>query len=129
MFNGKVYPGAGAIIIKDDNPLMVLVLRRGRLRWELPAGIAEPGESMEQTAIREVKEETGLTIVVSNVIANCWHYSNELMAGWMGLFFWGQYVENEEYIPPNKRIPNVDFQAIHKFSESQIGAEDESEYS
>ncbi|MGH8774544.1 MAG: NUDIX hydrolase [Jiangellaceae bacterium] len=34
--------------------------RRGRLEWVLPKGHVEPGESPEQTAVREVREETGL---------------------------------------------------------------------
>lgn len=35
--------------------------RRGRLLWSLPKGHIEPGESPEQTAVREITEETGIT--------------------------------------------------------------------
>jgi 8-oxo-dGTP diphosphatase len=34
-------------------------------RWELPGGTVEPGEPPEQTAVREVAEETSLTIRVT----------------------------------------------------------------
>lgn len=34
--------------------------RRGRLLWSLPKGHIEPGETPEQTAVREVAEETGI---------------------------------------------------------------------
>ena len=34
--------------------------RRGRLLWSLPKGHVEAGESEEQTAVREVAEETGI---------------------------------------------------------------------
>ncbi|MFD4369297.1 NUDIX hydrolase [Rhodococcus sp. NPDC058521] len=34
--------------------------RRGRLLWSLPKGHIEKGESAEQTAMREVEEETGI---------------------------------------------------------------------
>ncbi|MDX6286159.1 MAG: hypothetical protein QOG53_1644 [Frankiales bacterium] len=34
--------------------------RRGRLRWSLPKGHLEPGETAEQAAVREVAEETGI---------------------------------------------------------------------
>ncbi len=46
-------PGAqGALIGRLD--------RRGRLLWSLPKGHLEIGETPEDTAIREVQEETGL---------------------------------------------------------------------
>ncbi|QHC20236.1 NUDIX domain-containing protein [Streptomyces sp. GS7] len=41
----------------------VLAVRRrigeGKLSWQFPAGEVEPGESRENVAVRETKEETG----------------------------------------------------------------------
>jgi 8-oxo-dGTP diphosphatase len=34
-------------------------------RWELPGGTVEPGEPPERTAVREVAEETSLTVRVT----------------------------------------------------------------
>jgi len=34
--------------------------RKGRLLWSLPKGHIEPGETAEETAVREVREETGI---------------------------------------------------------------------
>lgn len=38
--------------------------RAGTLLWSLPKGHIEDGETMEQTAVREVKEETGISAQV-----------------------------------------------------------------
>jgi len=34
--------------------------RRGELAWGLPKGLIEPGEAADATAVREVREETGI---------------------------------------------------------------------
>lgn len=47
----------GALIGKLD--------RRNRLVWSFPKGKVEAGESLEQTAVREVGEETGITGTVT----------------------------------------------------------------
>ena len=58
---GVVYRLAGAI---REN--LLVRPKRGQNEWVLPKGHIEPGEKCEQTAIREVQEETG---VVAQIIA------------------------------------------------------------
>jgi 8-oxo-dGTP pyrophosphatase MutT (NUDIX family) len=57
---------AGGIVVREaEGGLELVVGRRRRERtvtWTLPKGTPEAGESREQTAIREVGEETGLTV-------------------------------------------------------------------
>jgi mutator protein MutT len=49
------------LIIKDG---LILAVSRGlnSNKWGLIGGKSEPGETPEQTAIREVKEESGITV-------------------------------------------------------------------
>ncbi len=48
-----------AVIVTEYQGRLVLVRHRERTTWELPAGKREPGENIEQTGHRELKEETG----------------------------------------------------------------------
>ena len=55
---------AGAVVFHSDG--RVLLIRRGKPpamgTWSLPGGRMEPGETPEETAVREVREETGLVV-------------------------------------------------------------------
>lgn len=50
----------GNVIILDDNGRILLHHRVDNDTWGLPGGAMELGESLEETAIREAKEEVGL---------------------------------------------------------------------
>lgn len=49
-----------AIIVKDTAGRILLQLRSDTNEWGLPGGAMEPGESLQETAARELFEETGL---------------------------------------------------------------------
>lgn len=56
---------AGGLVLDDRaaGPWVVLIARRnqaGTLQWSLPKGRLEEGEAVAETALREVREETGL---------------------------------------------------------------------
>jgi len=56
-------PAAGAIIVQNDRVLLVKRAHPPRIGWWcLPAGFMEWNEHPMQTAVREVAEETGLSI-------------------------------------------------------------------
>jgi 8-oxo-dGTP pyrophosphatase MutT (NUDIX family) len=64
---------AGGIVVQFDDGIPSLVVgarRRDRniLTWTLPKGTPNPGETREQTAIREVAEETGLEVRITDVL-------------------------------------------------------------
>ena len=55
---------AGGIIVDRATGKVALIGRldrRGTLLWSLPKGHLEDGETAEQAAVREVREETGIT--------------------------------------------------------------------
>ncbi|BCJ52786.1 hypothetical protein Asp14428_42610 [Actinoplanes sp. NBRC 14428] len=54
-----LFVGARGVIL-DEQGRLLLIQRSDNHRWAIPAGAMELGESMEECAIREVWEETGL---------------------------------------------------------------------
>jgi 8-oxo-dGTP pyrophosphatase MutT (NUDIX family) len=53
-----IVKAAGGLVENEKNELL-MIFRRGK--WDLPKGKLDNGETLEQCAIREVEEETGLT--------------------------------------------------------------------
>ena len=53
----------GGVVVRGDD-VMVIVPRGRRRVLSLPKGGGDPGESPEQTAAREVREETGINVTV-----------------------------------------------------------------
>lgn len=57
---------AGGLVVRRDGGTVEAALigrldRHGTLRWLLPKGHVEPGESVAQAAVREIAEETGIS--------------------------------------------------------------------
>ena len=59
--------GVGVIVV-DDRARVLLEKRSDNGMWGLPGGGIEPGESVYETALREVKEETGLDIEITGLV-------------------------------------------------------------
>jgi 8-oxo-dGTP diphosphatase len=56
----QVSAGGIAFRWSDAKPEVAIVSVKPSLRWQLPKGIVDPGESPEITAVREVREEAGV---------------------------------------------------------------------
>ncbi|MEZ0088945.1 NUDIX domain-containing protein [Streptacidiphilus sp. EB129] len=62
-----------AVIVHDLETRRVVLLQRGPWAkfahgmWDLPVGKSEPGEPITETAVRELKEETGLVVAAGDL--------------------------------------------------------------
>jgi len=66
--NGTLRVGCSAVIFDEMRKKILLTKRADNGQWCLPGGGMESGESVRETCIREVREETGLNIEVKRLI-------------------------------------------------------------
>lgn len=67
---------AGGGLVLNGKKEVLMIFRRGK--WDLPKGKLDSGETMEDCAVREVEEETGLSNVqISKPLTPTWHIYRE----------------------------------------------------
>ena len=67
----KIRPMASSDSVVIHNNEILLVKRATKPFkgfWTLPGGIMDPGETIEQTAVREVLEETGAKVKIDRML-------------------------------------------------------------
>ena len=96
----KVIEAAGGFV-KNKNNELLFIRRMGK--WDLPKGKIEKGESLEQAALREVEEETGLKeLILEEFLNNTFHiYTERNGEKILKTTYWFKmtYVGNSQPIP------------------------------
>src|SRR5262245_30556455 len=70
LLDNTVIAAAGGVVVRDtaEGPLVAVIFRaRYGAEWALPKGKRQDGETWQQTALREVREETGFDAVITGV--------------------------------------------------------------
>jgi ADP-ribose pyrophosphatase YjhB (NUDIX family) len=63
----SLIPAASAVVA-DDQGRILLARRRDNTLWTVPGGAMEPGETIAETALREVVEETGVQVEITGLV-------------------------------------------------------------
>lgn len=117
-----------AIIIRNQHIALIKRQREGQEYYVIPGGGMEPGETPEQTAIRESREELGLAVSIERLLAKIifhgrpQYYFLVRMKG--GHFGTGKGPEMTGKYPPERGtytpvwIPLKDIQRINLFPPS-----------
>ncbi len=93
---------AGVVIVRlyPDQPRYLML--RAFNYWDFPKGVVEPDEDPQQAAIREVKEETGLTLTLDDFH---WGKGYQETApyglGKIARYYLAESAEGEAYLPDN----------------------------
>lgn len=79
-----IHPCAIVLIRRDDQLLLIRKPEWAQGRYSLVAGFLDMGESLEECAIREAYEETGVEIRnVRYITSQCWPFPSQVMAGFI----------------------------------------------
>jgi len=62
-----IVPSANVVVVNDDGALLV-IHRTDNDNWAFPGGAMDLGESLPTTAVREVKEETGIDCEITGLV-------------------------------------------------------------
>ena len=75
-----IVEAAGGLVRKGD--ALLFISRKGY--WDLPKGKLEPGEGVQQAAVREVQEECSVSVRLQEKIS-CTYHAMSPKSGWMAL--------------------------------------------
>jgi 8-oxo-dGTP pyrophosphatase MutT (NUDIX family) len=77
----QISAGGVAFRWKDSKLEIAIVSIKPKLRWQLPKGIVDPGESPQETAVREVREEAGIETDLIKLIETIEYWYRSLKNG------------------------------------------------
>jgi 8-oxo-dGTP pyrophosphatase MutT (NUDIX family) len=91
--------GAAGLVVRADRLLMVRQHRATGIRWEVPGGGQEPGESLEQTVVREVAEEAGISVTPSRLISTYASFRTHKGTAVIGAFYLAEAADDDATVP------------------------------
>ncbi|MBA3921540.1 MAG: NAD(+) diphosphatase, partial [Nostocaceae cyanobacterium] len=109
----RLSPSMIVLISRDEEVLLARAPRFPSGMFSVLAGFVEPGESLEETVIREVREEVGIEIKdIRYFGSQPWPFPNSLMIGFTALYASGDITIAHEEIAEaawfNKHsLPNI----------------------
>ncbi len=95
-------------VVEKDG--LILITKRSPERdhapgeWETVTGRVENGETLEEGVLREVKEETGLTVAVVKPFDTFHFYRGAIRDEHQGVSFWCKYVSGDVVLDTTEQV-------------------------
>jgi len=101
-----LHPCAIVLVRRDQEILLIHKAEWPVGRYSLVAGYQDPGESLEECAAREVREETGIEIAdIRYVGSQNWPFPSQMMAGFVAQYAGGEIVVDRKEIEDARWFP------------------------
>jgi len=117
----KVVYAGGVVLWKHDNDIFIcIVKRRNKGVWILPRGRIEKNEHMEETVIREIKEETGIEATIIKkigIISYSFYSSKDKVTYNKVVHFYLLRLDKQEDFVPNQEIEEKLWVPLNKAKE------------
>ena len=85
---------AGGRVINDKNEILFIFRNK---KWDLPKGKVEKNENISQTAIREVKEETGIkNLMIVKPLDKTYHIFKRAKKTYLKETYWFEMKSNHD---------------------------------
>jgi 8-oxo-dGTP pyrophosphatase MutT (NUDIX family) len=113
-----------AVIVRDEHARVLLVLDAGHGQWGLLGGGVDPGESPQEAAVRECREELGIDVELGDVIGALGgreyevEYANGDRSAYVTVLFDGR-VADGELVPDGVEVLEARW-----FSEADLASAD-----
>ena len=115
-----VEAAGGVVVRQGQEGLRLCVVHRPRYEdWSLPKGKLEPGESFEDAAVREVREETGLRCSLGRELESARYTDGKgrpkIVRYWLMQVDGGEFEPNEEvdelrWMTPDEAIEALSYE-------------------
>ncbi len=105
----------GALVFRrfHGNTELLLIKHANGGHWSFPKGHVEPGETEEETALREIKEETGIDVIIDPSFREVISYSPKKDTQKDVIYFIAR-AQNYDYTPQEEEISQIKWVEINR---------------
>ena len=105
----------GAIVYRKfhGNTEILLIKHVNSGHWSFPKGHVESGETEVETALREIKEETGIDVIIDSTFREIVSYCPKKGTQKIVVYFLSK-AKNSDYIPQREEIADIKWVEIDR---------------